>query len=1132
MSATPYYRVDAEHSGELGREIRIFGPPGTGKTTFLSGSVKNTALMRGGDNVLVASFTVTAAAELKGRGLPLPKSQIGTLHSLAYRALDRPPVADEQMDDWNTHHPAYARTASRKANADDGAPLEAGMSGATEGDALASALDALRARRVPREEWPRDVASFAEKWEDWKRSNGLIDFTDMIEFAVQDVSTAPGAPDVGFFDEVQDFTPLELSLIRSWGQHMERVILAGDDDQCHPPGELVRTVNRGDVPIEDLRAGDRLVSFDQRGGSELRRRGYEWRRGHRPYRGEVVTIETPAGRTTVTMNHRLVARWMDTDRTAVYLMRRGDTWRVGTTRLLREKAGQVFGPGQRARQEQADALWILSTHASNAAAQLAEDRVSTRYGISTMVFRAPTSGTALLHAQGQLDAHHAATAATARPLDALRDHGRLVEYPLWEPDRKQRGRTTLMDIRAANFMPEVMAVPVDTGGSRVEWHRATATRAPYDGIVYSLEVEPYPYYVAGGIVVHNCIYGFKGASPDAFLKPDIPDGDKIVLSQSWRIPAAVHRAAEHWIKQVSHREEKLYSPREEEGAVRQIGASYQHALQLTDQIEAALAQTVTEPDGTVRPATAMLLAPCGYMLDPVKHELRKRGVPFHNPYRTSRGDWNPMRSATKEGQVTSRERLLAYLMLDERDDVGMGEDARPWTGEDVRRWAAVVKKRGVFRTGAAATLEQLPGRELEYEEVAALFATEVELEQAVTPDLGWFERNLLAGSRAGMAFPLQVAKVRGARALTEEPRVVLGTIHSVKGGQADCSPPDEPVLTTNRGWVPIAELNPETDRLVSFNSDHHKIHRGGPRRPDGYAFTRGSREYAGPMLTLTTPASRTRVTPNHHLTVRWNAAAMKAHAVYLMRRGDRWRIGMTAMRHGDNGQSGPLMRGRREGADAVWLLSLHHSRAEAALTEQHLAWTFGVPDATWRAGRGQSQDQLDRFWSLLADQSEQGAKELLALHGQDAAWPMWDLTADVTRRQAGRRNRWQIRAANLMPRWMQLPTDPGHGQEPVWHDVEVTSAPYDGRVYSLDVERWHHYVSGGAVVHNCVFLVPDLSSRGSNEWRQRGAPQDGVRRQMYVGMTRAKRELVLCAAATGLHVPPEKMIEGAKRVDR
>ena len=40
------------------------------------------------------------------------------------------------------------------------------------------------------------------------------------------------------------------------------------------------------------------------------------------------------------------------------------------------------------------------------------------------------------------------------------------------------------------------------------------------------------------------IYTFTGATPDAFLDPDIPDDHKIILKQSYRVPRAVHGLAD------------------------------------------------------------------------------------------------------------------------------------------------------------------------------------------------------------------------------------------------------------------------------------------------------------------------------------------------------------------------------------------------------------------------------------------------------------------------------------------------------------------------------------------------------------------------------------------------------------
>lgn len=62
------------------------------------------------------------------------------------------------------------------------------------------------------------------------------------------------------------------------------------------------------------------------------------------------------------------------------------------------------------------------------------------------------------------------------------------------------------------------------------------------------------------------IYSFTGASPEAFLDPDIPDDHKIILKQSYRVPRAVHRFAEALIRQVGRRQAKKYLPRPEDGA--------------------------------------------------------------------------------------------------------------------------------------------------------------------------------------------------------------------------------------------------------------------------------------------------------------------------------------------------------------------------------------------------------------------------------------------------------------------------------------------------------------------------------------------------------------------------------------
>lgn len=210
-------------------EHRIFGPPGTGKTTTLARNVALAAERFGEDKVMVCSFTKAAATEAAGRDLPILPTMIGTLHSICHRALDRPIIAETQIAEFNEQYPSQALSGRGGGLDDAGLTVPEGQA---PGDPYLRAYQLFRARMITRDSWKTSVGGFARAWEDWKDEHDYCDFTDLIEFCLERKPSPPGYPQVLFVDEAQDLNRLQVSLIRKWGLNMDHIVLIGDDDQC------------------------------------------------------------------------------------------------------------------------------------------------------------------------------------------------------------------------------------------------------------------------------------------------------------------------------------------------------------------------------------------------------------------------------------------------------------------------------------------------------------------------------------------------------------------------------------------------------------------------------------------------------------------------------------------------------------------------------------------------------------------------------------------------------------------------------------------------------------------------------------------------------------------------------------
>ena len=169
--------------------------------------------------------------------------------------------------------------------------------------------------------------------------------------------------------------------------------------------------------------------------------------------------------------------------------------------------------------------------------------------------------------------------------------------------------------------------------------------------------------------------------------------------------------------------------------------------------------------------TVMILASCAYMLSDVIQGLRAMGWPT-TTYRLQQGAWNPLRGATAA--------LASFLRFDK---AVWGDAALPtWTEADLNRWVKYVKSTAGLKRGAKEKLKRGEGLG-----IVDVFDADASFFMAFASNrerLDWYLENLTAEGKRRMEFPMKLYR-RDPKQIAEKPKVIVGTIHSVKGGEAD-----------------------------------------------------------------------------------------------------------------------------------------------------------------------------------------------------------------------------------------------------------------------------------------------------------------------------------------------------------
>ena len=510
---------------------------------------------------------------------------IGTFHSLLSRVLrfDIEKYQDEKGRKWNRNFSIFDDSDSqslvkeiitKQLNLDDKKfePRSVRY-------AISNAKNQGLSPREFQKEQPnyrgRAIAEVYSIYQDKLAENNALDFDDLILVPVKLFQQNSQVLDYWhrrfhhiLVDEYQDTNRIQYELIRllttngetrksQWDWRNRSIFVVGDVDQCQPPGSKVLT-SEGYIPIEQLNPQQHSVVSYNRNRSELvgLKGGLKFGKASRPFTGKLVVVKAGGKKTRCTPNHRWPIQWLKPEKKKtdiVYLMRRGEKYRLGTCQLFTSDGKLELW--QSAKKHKADAAWILLTLKSAEEPSAKESFIASTYDIPTASF-------------DDIDESNSSEVAERAAL-CLLDYNREPNYPIYTPEIAYKRNTTFsnIEIEAANLLPGLMAIGVEHNGKPLSWEPVTIPQYDeYSGTVYSLQVDKHYVYFTDGLLSHNSIYSFRGADYTVLLEfqndfgDGLPDEDTrtmVKLEENYRSRENILQVANELISKNTQRIDKV-----------------------------------------------------------------------------------------------------------------------------------------------------------------------------------------------------------------------------------------------------------------------------------------------------------------------------------------------------------------------------------------------------------------------------------------------------------------------------------------------------------------------------------------------------------------------------------------------
>jgi ATP-dependent DNA helicase UvrD/PcrA len=432
--------------------VLVVAGAGSGKTRALTRRVAHLIATQGAkpNEILAITFTNKAAGEMRARledllGNTARAIWILTFHAACGRILRR----EAPRLGYKSNFTIYDQADQVRLTNDCLEELERDPKRFVP-RGIHAQISSAKNELVSPEEYAKRVQSFYDQtvadvyalYQRRMHSSNAMDFDDLLMLTVEVLERFPEARKrwqkafrYVLVDEYQDTNHAQYRLLQLLAGEHGNVCAVGDPDQCVVEGTLITMADGTTKPVERVRAGDEVLScygsgvFRPAAVTDV----------HRARRTSGIAITTASGRRIVsTPEHTHFAGFKPAETPQLYMTylmwKRGCGSRVGMSRTYTDGRDQPLpGPAFRMNQEHADAVWVLSTHDSEAAARKAEMVMSLRHRLPTLPFVARRydghEGRSLVASQALIDEIFSELGTDVAGRDLLESEGLSFDHP-------------------------------------------------------------------------------------------------------------------------------------------------------------------------------------------------------------------------------------------------------------------------------------------------------------------------------------------------------------------------------------------------------------------------------------------------------------------------------------------------------------------------------------------------------------------------------------------------------------------------------------------------------------------------------------------------------------------------------